>query len=396
MPRTTRSIITPTQQVAQESPRLQQAEHRQSQSFGWMRFVFKRVLLHTLVYASIALSAFANCTVPENPIEAENCLSGNPLNDWYVEGAGSANIQGFTTDMSVNVGQTVFFKIATNAMDYRIDIYRLGYYQGKDARLIASVSPSASLPQAQPPCLTDSSTGLIDCGNWAISASWTVPSTATSGIYFAKLLRLDTGEASPIIFVVRNDSSHSDILVQTSDTTWQAYNDYGGNSLYSGNPVGRAYKVSYNRPVNDFLSDFFSNEFNMIRWLEANGYDVSYFAGVDTDRNGALITQHRVFMSVGHDEYWSGGQRANVEAARDAAVNLAFFSGNEVVWKTRWEASIDGTNSPYRTLVCYKERFADAVIDPLDPPTWTGLWRDPRFSPPADGGRRHGSDLQGI
>jgi len=45
----------------------------------------------------------------------------------------------------------------------------------------------------------------------------------------------------------------------------------------------------------------------MWRWLEANGYDVSYFAGVDTERNGALITQHKIFMSVGHDEYWSGG-----------------------------------------------------------------------------------------
>jgi hypothetical protein len=213
-----------------------------------------------------------------------------------------------------------------------------------------------------------------------------------SGVYFAKLVRLDNGEASPLIFVVRNDSSHSDILVQTSDPTWQAYNSYGGNSLYVGNPVGRAYKVSYNRPVNDFLSDFFSNEYNMLHWLEANGYDVSYFAGVDTDRNGALIAQHRVFMSVGHDEYWSGGQRANVEAARDAAVpvHLAFLSGNEVFEKTRWEASIDGTNTPYRTLVCYKESFANARIDPLDSgssPTWTGFWRDPRFSPPADGGR---------
>ena len=48
-------------------------------------------------------------------------------------------------------------------------------------------------------------------------------------------------------------------------------------------------------------------------------------------------------MSSGHDEYWSGAQRANVEAARDAGVNLAFFSGNEVFWKTRWEPSIDGT-----------------------------------------------------
>ena len=56
-------------------------------------------------------------------------------------------------------------------------------------------------------------------------------------------------------------------------------------------------------------------------------------------------------------------------------------------WKTRWENSIDGTNTPYRTLVCYKETHANAVIDPADPPTWTGTWRDPRFSPPADGGR---------
>ena len=78
-----------------------------------------------------------------------------------------------------------------------------------------------------------------------------------------------------------------------------------------------------------------------------------------------------MFLSVGHDEYWSGGQRANVEAARDAGVNLAFFSGNEVFWKTRWETSIDGSNTPYRTLVTYKETHANAKIDPL-PDVWTG------------------------
>jgi hypothetical protein len=125
----------------------------------------------------------------------------------------------------------------------------------------------------------------------------------------------------------------------------------------------------------------------MIRWLEANGYDLSYFSGVDADRNGVVIKQHKIFMSVAHDEYWSGGQRANVEAARAAGVNLTFFSGNEVFFKTRWEPSIDGTSTPYRTLVCYKETFANAVIDPQDPPTWTGIWQDRRFSPPADGGR---------
>ena len=88
---------------------------------------------------------------------------------------------------------------------------------------------------------------------------------------------------------------------------------------------------------------------------------------------------------MGHDEYWSGPQRANVEAARDAGVNLAFFSGNEVYWKTRWESSVDGTNTPYRTLVCYKETWAHNTIDPSS--EWTGTWRDPRFSPPKNGGR---------
>ena len=81
-----------------------------------------------------------------------------------------------------------------------------------------------------------------------------------------------------------------------------------------------------------------------------------------------------MFLSVGHDEYWSGGQRQNVEAARQAGVHLAFFSGNEMFWKTRWESSIDGTNTPHRTLVSYKETHGDAV----DPdPAWTGTWRDP-------------------
>src|SRR5438034_3073616 len=108
-PRITRSTLAATQHVAQERPRMQQADHRQSQLFGWMRFVFKRVSLHTLVYASMALSAFASCTAPKNQIEAENCLPGNPPTDWYLDGVGSPNIEGFTTDISVNVVKPSIF-----------------------------------------------------------------------------------------------------------------------------------------------------------------------------------------------------------------------------------------------------------------------------------------------
>src|ERR1700747_3363924 len=208
------------------------------------------LLLAFFVLSFLPPAAFATCSAPKNPIEAENCLPGTPASQWYVDGAGSPNIQGFTTDISVNVGQTIFFKISTPATSYRIDIYRLGFYQGNDGRFVSSISPSVPLPQVQPSCLTDSSTGLVDCGNWGISASWTVPSTAISGVYFARLLRLDTGETGAIIFVVRNDSSLSDILVQTSDPTWQAYNDYGGNSRFSGGAGGRPFKNRYHPPLN--------------------------------------------------------------------------------------------------------------------------------------------------
>src|SRR5215469_17633428 len=119
-------------------------------------------------------SAFASCSAPKNTIEAENCLQGTPQSQWDISGAGDSTIQGFATSISVNQGQLVSFKIKTNATAYKLDIYRLGYYSGNGARLVTTIQPSAQLPQSQPACITDSATALIDCGNWAVSASWTV------------------------------------------------------------------------------------------------------------------------------------------------------------------------------------------------------------------------------
>ncbi|HZM67546.1 MAG TPA: N,N-dimethylformamidase beta subunit family domain-containing protein, partial [Nakamurella sp.] len=353
-----------------------------------------------LAVATPAAAAGNPCGPPVTSVIAcENTLPGDPTSDWQVSGAGDSTIQGYATSISVNLGQTVTFKINTPASSYHLDILRMGYYQGNGARKIVSgLRPTATLPQSQPACATDSTSGLVDCGTWAVSASWTVPTTAVSGVYLAHLVRDDTGGGSLIPFVVRNDASTSALAFQTSDETWQAYNTYGGNSLYQctvacppGNPGGykAAYKVSYNRPFNDTDSQngLLYAEYPMIRFLEANGYDVSYMSGLDVATRGSLVLNHKTFLSVGHDEYWSGDQRANVESARDHGVNLAFFSGNEVFWKTRWESSIAGGATPGRTLVSYKETHFDAPADPQDPPTWTGTWRDPRFSPPADGGR---------
>src|SRR5438309_1717518 len=296
-------------------------------------------------------SAAGPCGPPVvNAIACENTAAGDPQSDWLVAGAGDATLQGFATSMSVNVGQTVSFKISSTQAAYHIDILRIGYYQGAGAHKLTTIVPSAPFPQTQPACLTNSTTGLIDCGNWSVSASWAVPATAVSGVYLAHLIRNDTGGGADVPFVVRNDSSHSDIAFQTSDETWEAYNTYGGNSLNQctvacppGNPAAykAAYAVSYNRPFHTPADDMGRSwltyaELPMLKFLEANGYDVSYIAGTDVDTSGALLLNHKVFMSTGHDEYWSGNQRANVVAARDHGVNLAFFSGNEVSWKTQF------------------------------------------------------------
>ena len=368
-----------------------------------------------------------------NDIVRENRLPGDPSTEWDINGWGDPTIQGFGHDISINRGEAIFFKIKTDSTDYRIDIYRMGYYGGMGARRVDTIKPSVKLPQHQPEGLRDEATHLYDCGNWKVSASWQAPSDATSGIYFARLVRQDSdstgwradnsGEgpaekplasphaygalgygrlanalreprASHIYFVVRHDDSHSDILFQTSDTTWQAYNPYGGYCTYGRvNPgfprsIGippRAYKVSYNRPLKtrDYraVNMVFNAEYPCVRWLESNGYDVTYFTGVDSDRRGEEIRKHRLFLSVGHDEYWSLEQRQHVEAARETGVHLAFFSGNEVFWKTRWEPSIDGEDIPHRTLVTYKETHDNAKIDPVAD-VWTGTWRDPRpFNP---------------
>lgn len=351
------------------------------------------ILLSGLVLVPLLQTAHASpsCAMPANRVVAENCEPGSHPSEWAITNNDPPDPVGFATDISVNRGETVHFKIKTDALRYRLDLYRLGFYGGHGARHMATVRPSTG-PSTQPDCLTDSSTGLVDCGNWTDSASWRVPSEAVSGIYLAKLVREDDrAGASHVVFVVRDDEGRSDVLFQTSDTTWQAYNAYGGRSLYENVPPGasRAYKVSYNRPFTNAWTNsenwVFYAEYPMVRWLESNGYDVSYFAGVDTDRHGRMFRNHTTFLSVGHDEYWSAAQRFSIEAARDHGVHLAFFSGNEMFWKIRWEPSLAGASKAYRTLVCYKETLANAKIDPDQ--HWTGTWRDPRFSPPGDGGR---------
>ncbi|MFB6452994.1 DUF4082 domain-containing protein [Bradyrhizobium tunisiense] len=330
---------------------------------------------------------------PTNPTVLENQKPGTPRSVWEIQpGDNSTLTQGFATAISTNVGSTVQFKInnLTGNPNYRVDVYRLGYYGGDGARLVTSLQHQAAAAVVQPAALREASTGLVDAGNWSVTDSWSVPADAASGVYFANVI--NGTEIFQIPFIIRNDASHSDIVLQTSDQDWQAYNGWGGANLYFGNGPGingSAYAVSYNRPLvtRDGTGTFseggdspFTAEIAAIYWLEQNGYDVSYISGIDAATNGSLLLNHKVFMDAGHDEYWTEAQRANVEAAAHAGVNLAFLTANEIYWKTRLVPSIDGSGTANRTLISYKDTHANALIDPSGQAT--GNFSDPRFGAP--------------
>jgi hypothetical protein len=195
------------------------------------------------------------------------------------------------------------------------------------------------------------------------------------------------------------------VVVKTSDATWQAYNDYGGPgeawnrgaTLYGvgdafTTDIDRAFAVSWARPIVHRASRpqtaLFNSEYPLIRFLEEAGVDVQYVGCQDVDRSPVCL-RRRVFVSSGHDEYWSTGMRTHVEAARGAGTHLVFASGNEVFWRTRFT---DGG----RVMWCFKDTMDGPTEGPnaapghvggtpLDPVTWTGTWRDPRQPGGADG-----------
>ena len=124
-------------------------------------------------------------------------------------------------------------------------------------------------------------------------------------------------------------------------------------------------KVSFDRPYDqwDGAGCFFDWDFPMIRWLEREGYNVTYVTDVDAHAGTRYLPGRRVLLSVGHDEYWSKEMRDSWEAARDQGYALAFFGGNDIYWQVRYEPSAAG--AAQRVLVCYKD------ADPTPCAVWT-------------------------
>jgi hypothetical protein len=308
----------------------------------------------------------------------------------------------------VNRGSTISLYVNTSATTFQLEVFRMGWYKGLGARRVFGPVQVAGTTQTVPS--PNGSTGLVD-------ANWTNPyvlDTETggepwrTGVYLARLTTEPAGKQSYVIFVVRDDQRTPEVLFTLPVTTYQSYNAWGGRSLYptqsgpdqpwGSTPGARAVKVSFNRPYASSVfpgawygmgaGEFIANtqpvapaqsnypisaagwDYNMVRWLEQEQYDVGYVTNIDVHRTSAVLDDVEVILSPGHDEYWSWQMFDNIEGARDSGVDIAFFSANTAYRQVRFESSPFSSGSPeqsQRIMVHYRE-----VPDPNP----TG---DPRF-----------------
>ncbi len=332
--------------------------------------------------------------VLQNPIQKENALKGTT--DWLIPTAQDATtqIQGYAGAESAAAGQSLTFFISTQIPQdpYRVDVYRLGWYGGAGARLMTTLRETgqaqgyydwgAKKVVACATCQFDPATKLMDAG-WRPSFALPIPATWTTGLYVAKLTTSANMQAY-VHFTVTGNPDATYVATMPDNTT-EAYNDWGGYSLYHG-PDGRlatrAYKVSLNRPALGWRFGYgsgLSYVIDAIRWLERSGYDMSYISTVDLNDHPDLLLTHRAYLSLGHDEYWSLAMRNGAQAARDAGIGLAFLGANPAYWNIRYEP--DHAGHAERTIVCYKNAFLDPLYG-RDNADVTVEWRQPPLNRP--------------
>lgn len=299
---------------------------------------------------------------PTNPIVAENAKPGS--RDWQVTrvaldrsgGVRSPKVEGYCSRQSVSAGETIEFKISTDPpVPFQIEIFRMGYYGGAGARRVKTLGPFEGRAQPLP---DEGPRRLRECV-WQTSAQLTIPADWTSGVYLGRITTLTEDEGtgyyqSFLIFIVR-DARAADLLFQCSDNTWQAYNQWPDRySLYTDPRAAHAadVAVSFDRPYGKYpqilespqsvgSGEFLLWEFPLCYWLEQHGYDVSYCSNSDV-LSAEAVARSKVFLSVGHDEYWDVRQFEALRQSVQQGVSLLFLSANVAYMMSPFEPASDG------------------------------------------------------
>ena len=322
----------------------------------------RRQLLKAATIAGLGTAAARGDqpTASSNAVQEENANIGSP--DWQLTRVRinqgqyrTSLIEGYCSHQSVEVGDKLTIFVSTDpARKFKLDIYRMGYYQGAGARLVQAHGPLAGTVQPTPEI---GDKRLREC-NWEPSLELTIPATWTSGVYLGKLTTVPEGDEpywqSYVIFIVR-DRRRADFLFQCSDNTWQAYNRWPVNeSLYTHPDGAHAPDVasSFDRPYGKYCQifdhplsigsgEFLLWEYPLCYWLEKHGYDVTYCSNSDVV-DPAVVTRTKCLLSVGHDEYWDLAQYQTVEQAINEGVNVLWLSGNSVYMVSEFSQNTNG------------------------------------------------------
>jgi hypothetical protein len=287
-------------------------------------------------------------------------------------------IEGYCSHQSVEAGQTLWIMVSTDPpRRFVLDIYRMGWYGGAGGRHLVRLGPFQGRTQPVPERGPDPGR-LREC-RWEPTVEWKIPRDWISGVYLGKLTTLPESRSEPywqsyVIFIVR-DRRRADILFQCSDNTWQAYNQWPeSDSLYT-HPAGAhaaGVSVSFDRPYGMYVQilenplsvgsgEFLLWEFPVCYWLEQHGYDVTYGSNsdcIDPD----FVLRCKVFLSVGHDEYWDLRQYRAIEKAIEEGVHVLWLSANCVYMVSPF--SPNGAGQPLRRLTregCYGELRAEEL-----------------------------------
>jgi hypothetical protein len=285
-----------------------------------------------------------------------------------VGGLARGNVVGYVAQQGLRPGDTQRIYVdAPGARRVRIRVFRMGWYGGMGGReaLVSRLLPIVP----QPPCTHRSATGLTECA-WHPTLSFTIPPALPSGVYIVKLSAA-SGE-SDCLFVVEA-SSRQPLVAQLPTSTYEAYNAWGGDSLYLGgsDTVGvtgttQGVEVSYDRPYDSVTGagQFFAHDVAMVRFLERYGYSVSYTTSESVDRDPGQLQGHKAVIDFGHSEYWSQRQADGFVHARDGGTSLLFFGSDTLAWRVRYapaSGAASESGQADHSIVSYKEH---AALDP--------------------------------
>jgi N,N-dimethylformamidase beta subunit-like, C-terminal len=306
----------------------------------------------------------------------ENKLPGT--SGWVIRHVGGEHeIEGYAGTASVLPGQEIPLFVSTTARSFTVTAYRLGWYQEHGARELwrsASVRGGAQKSPA------------VSGATNTVTTDWDpvlhVPTDDwPAGAYLLKL-DAESGGQRYVPVTVRSADCTGKVVLKACVQTWQAYNTWGGYDLYKGPNGGydsRSLVVSLDRPYDLNGADMFlTYERNIVKLAEhmtilPGGLDLAYVTSMDIASDPHLLEGASALISMGHDEYWTPAERANVTAARDNGMNIAFMGANCMFRRTRLQ---DSQMGGAREVVCYK---TDYTADPMygkDDAAVTSDWRD--------------------